>query len=653
MPFSGRVIRMTLSEMTLRSMRSQIDAKNKRRSEPVRSKLIAISPTGVLQFKSESITMDPGNRERWDNFIELCDWDKAMEMDDLNYFEKANLAVFGDVKVHCSCLTGDTQVPLLDGRTLTMEQIHAEFGFDKEFWVYSSDEKGDFVPARARSLGVTKMAEEIIEVELDDESKFRCTPDHPVRLRSGEYARADSLQPGDSLMPLYRSEGKGGYEIVQRNTAPGTWDYVHREVAKYDRGGKEDAFGRRPLEYLVVHHIDFNKRNNEPGNLRWMGIREHYGYHSKLAGYRGCHAKMRKDLADPEKRPNVIRRLSAAGKASQEKRPDCKIVWGRAGIRWVRENRALIADRMRRTWKNPSTRMSAISKMKEHHARPDVKEKYSRRMTEYWTDPEKREITKASMIRHYLDPANRESQRLAQEKAWACADLRQRHSAIMLEIASRPETKRKKSEASKKMWADPEYKEAMREKLREGWRRRREAMQQDAVINHSVVAVRRMALTEPVPVYDLSVEGTQNFLIANGIIVHNCPAFLYWGYEFIVSEYDARYEGEGGEDWEGKTTKEPRPPVIRNPNLNGIVCKHLVNVLTILTFTVSKVASRMKELDKTKKSAPEKKEPELKAEEPKAEEPEKVIEPEEQAPEEKEPEKPAEETPKEEPEEEA
>jgi hypothetical protein len=203
----------------------------------------------------------------------------------------------------------------------------------------------------------------------------------------------------------------------------------------------------------------------------------------------------------------------------------------------------------------------------------------------------------------------------------------------MLEIASRPETKRKKSEASKKRWADPEYKKALREKMREGWRRRREAIQLQAVVNHSVKSVRKVYEDNPVPVYDLSVGGTQNFLIANGIIVHNCPAFLYWGYEFIVSEYDARYEGEGGEDWEGKRTKEGRPPVIRNPKLDGIVCKHLVNVLTILTFTVSKVAARMKELDKTRKSEPEKIEPEKKEpeviEEPEAkEEPVAVEEPE-------------------------
>lgn len=101
---SKKVIKVTLSEATLRFLRSQVDEKNQRRSKPVRvPKLVAISDDGVLQFKSESITMEPGNLEKWDNFVELLDWEEVRKHDDLNYYEKANLAVFGDLKVSCSC----------------------------------------------------------------------------------------------------------------------------------------------------------------------------------------------------------------------------------------------------------------------------------------------------------------------------------------------------------------------------------------------------------------------------------------------------------------------------------------------------------------------------------------------------------------------
>jgi hypothetical protein len=36
-------------------------------------------------------------------------------------------------------------------------------------------------------------------------------------------------------------------------------------------------------KYLITHHKDFNKLNNHPNNLQWMGNKEHINYH-KLSG---------------------------------------------------------------------------------------------------------------------------------------------------------------------------------------------------------------------------------------------------------------------------------------------------------------------------------------------------------------------------------
>ena len=49
-----------------------------------------------------------------------------------------------DVAVKCNCLTGDTKIPLLDGRTLTLEELHNEYPNGESFWVYSTDKNGDF-----------------------------------------------------------------------------------------------------------------------------------------------------------------------------------------------------------------------------------------------------------------------------------------------------------------------------------------------------------------------------------------------------------------------------------------------------------------------------------------------------------------------------
>ena len=58
-----------------------------------------------------------------------------------------------------------------------------------------------------------------------------------------------------------------------------------------------------------------------------------------------------------------------------------------------------------------------------------------------------------------------------------------------------------------------------------------------------------------------------------------CPAWLYWGYQYIGTKKDYAIE------------KETRAPVKRNPNLKGSVCKHLDNCLLILPWLATKISS--------------------------------------------------------------
>jgi len=107
-------------------------------------------------------------------------------------------------EVNPLCFTGDTIIPLLDGRKLSMEQIASEFGIrEKSFWVYSYDkDTGRVVPGKAVCLGITGKNAKLVEIELDSGEKLRCTPEHKWMLRNGEYCEAKDLAAGDSLMPL-------------------------------------------------------------------------------------------------------------------------------------------------------------------------------------------------------------------------------------------------------------------------------------------------------------------------------------------------------------------------------------------------------------------------------------------------------------------
>lgn len=72
-------------------------------------------------------------------------------------------------------------------------------------------------------------------------------------------------------------------------------------------------------------------------------------------------------------------------------------------------------------------------------------------------------------------------------------------------------------------------------------------------------------------------------LWAGNIRVHcPCPAFKFWGMQYIMTQKDAAI------------IPEIRYPHIRNPGLKGSVCKHLNRTLKVLPFQLGPMASAIK-----------------------------------------------------------
>jgi len=62
------------------------------------------------------------------------------------------------------------------------------------------------------------------------------------------------------------------------------WKFVHTEINKYFNGEPPTEFPNNNINNnhnWVTHHKDFDKTNNHPDNLEWMGERDHIIYHSK------------------------------------------------------------------------------------------------------------------------------------------------------------------------------------------------------------------------------------------------------------------------------------------------------------------------------------------------------------------------------------
>lgn len=180
------------------------------------------------------------------------------------------------------CLAMDTKVSLLDGRELSIHDIEHEMKQGKQLWTYSCHpETGKVVPGLITWAGVTQKSAKVMKLTLDNGETITCTPDHKFPIKDVGFVRADQLKVNDSLIPLYRrhaqidSNYKNTYEQYYDNESH-EWYFTHRKVVEYVQGLEEFADKR------VVHHVDLNRYNNDPSNLKQMGWQEHRKLHSDM-----------------------------------------------------------------------------------------------------------------------------------------------------------------------------------------------------------------------------------------------------------------------------------------------------------------------------------------------------------------------------------
>jgi intein/homing endonuclease len=188
------------------------------------------------------------------------------------------------------CLALDTRIPLLDGRTLPLEEIIAEYEAGKKNWVYSCDPMtGKFAPGPVEWAGITKRDSDVVRVTLDNGKSVVCTPDHKFPVWNKGFVEAQHLAIGESIIPGYRrmspiEDGGREYEQIYQNDSK-KWVFTHRAVSKWkDENGLREEFSYdadlNHLNKRTVHHFDLNRYNNNPENLVMMNNRDHWKYHS-------------------------------------------------------------------------------------------------------------------------------------------------------------------------------------------------------------------------------------------------------------------------------------------------------------------------------------------------------------------------------------
>ena len=119
--------------------------------------------------------------------------------------------IYSDV----ACLTANTEIPLLDGRVLTIEKLLCEYNEGKENWVYSCDTKGS--PKAEKINWVVKQPnkKETLRVHLDNGKFIEASTNHEFIKRTGELCRTDELKVNDSLLPFHRVYRDSNSKIVK------------------------------------------------------------------------------------------------------------------------------------------------------------------------------------------------------------------------------------------------------------------------------------------------------------------------------------------------------------------------------------------------------------------------------------------------------
>jgi DNA gyrase subunit B len=183
------------------------------------------------------------------------------------------------------CWDGETKVALVDGRNISFKELVAEDNQGKQNFCYTMFNNGYMGIAPILNPRMTKENAGVIKVVLDNGEELRCTPDHKFMLRNGAFIEAQNLKPQMSLMPFRKklSQTKGkitidGYEMVL-DPKTNKWVFTHLLADRYNLENHfyEEARGSHK------HHVDFNKLNNNPGNIVRLAPEEHLCLHRQQA----------------------------------------------------------------------------------------------------------------------------------------------------------------------------------------------------------------------------------------------------------------------------------------------------------------------------------------------------------------------------------
>ena len=433
------------------------------------------------------------------------------------------------------CFTGETEIALASGRSMTFEDLVDEYEAGRTHYCYTVKADGKIGLEQIEHPRITREDVPVVEVTLDNGKSVRCTPDHEFMLRDGSYCEAQDLEEGQSLMPLYRKVSDtaedgitiDGYEMVRQPFMNDFWEFTHLLA---------DRHNLRAGEYSIddgehKHHVDFDKRNNRPDNIQRLPEEDHLELH-------------RKHVAETIQSDEVTERLRQLKQSAEfremmsermQEDQTVEILREQAREQWEDEE---YKEYMRGSW------LEYYENNPEYRER--VRERLARHAREYWADEKHRKEQSRRVEQYYEDnPEEVERRREQAEEQWADEDLRQWRSEKTKEQWTEEFRERRQEAYDETYYRNTlpfmktvleqegslqGYDEYRREKndpnvltkettIEKFFEDEAELIEAVEAYNHSVVSVE--TLDETADVYDIEVPGTHNFALEAGVFVHN------------------------------------------------------------------------------------------------------------------------------------
>ncbi|MCX6760036.1 MAG: toprim domain-containing protein [Candidatus Nealsonbacteria bacterium] len=383
---------------------------------------------------------------------------------------------------------------------------------------------------------MTKREAEVIKVILDNDEEIICTPDHLFMLKDGTYKKAQDLTNFDSLMPLYRKlskkEGKitiKGYEMVYASKKR-IWIFTHLLADDYNIRNKVYT----SINGTNKHHIDFNKLNNNPDNIKRMSREDHFKYHQEMIQF-GLH---REDVK--EKCRKIHQTEEFRKKISQ--------------IMSTPEMKAMLSNRAKKQWKNEEYKKYMTEKFLEFYKNNTEYRNLNNSLLNkvqkiYWGNTKNRK-KQSERVKRYFEthPEKKKELYILAKKEWENVELlKWRRETTKKQWT--PEFRIKRKTAYNQTYLDKFLRtmKLIAEQLgkidKEEYQNQRIKTNDKSLLKYETIlnrffngnarnlteAVHRynhkiekiVRLDEKMDVYDLEVEGTHNFALASGIFVHN------------------------------------------------------------------------------------------------------------------------------------